>query len=262
VKSLVAIIAGAAFAPAGALAADEAAPVPVLHERTGDPGERLQRDGALGVTRRARVPGRGEGDVSLGLQSTRPGDLGAAPDGALEARVGIGWGLVAGAQVERTGGADTTWRPGASLLWQFVGRDGGPLSLAAGAVVRSEGFDEPEGEVEGLLAASLRAGRLELHLNAVGGGEPDGAEGDLEGAFAGGYRLTPDLLAGVEARGRAGYGDKVGGFGEQHDELGAAMAQLRVDRFLVTALAGVSSGVVSGATRTGAAALLRLGCGF
>lgn len=259
--SIVALFAAGAFAPSNGSRAAEIRGAPEVHADAPDPGHRQQQDGALGVTSRARAPKRLAGDVTVGLQTGARG-LSSAPNGDISGRLGLGWGLVAGVDVAKSPDGAQDYRPGASVLWQFAGRDGGPVSVAVGASFRAEGFIEPEGEAEGIFAATVRQGAAELSLNAVGGAEPDGREGDVEGALALGYWLLPALLVGAEGRERAGFGTKAGGFGDRRGDFAAAMAQARVRQFLLTGLVGARHDQEAGMGRTSFAALLRVGCGF
>jgi len=80
----------------------------------------------------------------------------------------------------------------------------GAVSLA----YKAEGFDEPEGEVELVLAAAHSVGRWRLIGNIGYGQDPEGFErdGELRGAFL--YRFGSVQYGGLDARGRFDLGSE------------------------------------------------------
>lgn len=80
----------------------------------------------------------------------------------------------------------------------------GAVSLA----YKAEGFDEPEGEVELVLAAARSVGRWRLIGNLGYGQDPEGRErdGELRGAFL--CRLGSIYYLGLDARGRFDLGSE------------------------------------------------------
>ncbi len=185
------------------------------------------------LARRAGVPGRWQGEVSLSTNSATPGGFGATPDAVVTGRLGLGYGLSAELAASRSAKGD--YRPGVGLKWQALSR--GPYKLAIMGLFRPEGFNEPEGEVELHVIGSAKFGRTEVNLNAVAGGDPDGKDRDLEGVLGAGYRLTKSLLVGAEGRSRFGLGTKQEAWGRQ-EHVGGAVVQWDISGFTISGLAG------------------------
>jgi hypothetical protein len=105
-------------------------------------------------------------------------------------------------------GAQGTWRPEAGLALSLGDprRDGlqGHLLVQ----YRSEGFTEPEGEIELTLRGGLRAQRVSLFAEVSYGQDPEARERDAEVALDATIAWGP-LSVGLGARGRDGLGEKV-----------------------------------------------------
>lgn len=185
------------------------------------------------LARRATVPGRMQGEVTLSTNSATAGNFGSKLDGVATGRIGLGYNLSAELSASRS--ASGNYRPGVGLKWQALDR--GKIKLAVMGLFRPEGFNEPEGEVELHVIGSARSGRAEVNVNAVVGGDPDGKERDVEGVLGGGYRVLSNLMVGAEARSRFALGTKQEAWGMQ-EHVGGAVAQLDLSGFNISALAG------------------------
>jgi len=189
----------------------------------------------MNLTRRADALKQWTGDVSAGAGVTSGAASTVTPQ--VTARLGLGYGLTA--ELSASGSATDLGkaRPGAGLKWTFLGASPtSPLSLAAMALYRPEGFVEPEGEVEFHLIGSYRAGRGEVNVNAVAGGDPDGKEQDVEGKVGAGYWVTSHLFVGGEAQSRASLGTKIEGRAQEH--IAGPTVQYRAGNFLLGGLIG------------------------
>lgn len=201
-----------------------------------DPSEaRWIEQSDMNLTRRAESLGRWQGDVSLQAGSGAPGTFQVAP--GVAARLGLGYGLTAELTTSGTTTHPDTYRPGIGLKWQFLGSPASKGSLAVLALFRPEGFNEPEGEVELHVLGGYRAGRTEVALDLAAGGDPDGAEQDVEAHVGAGYKLTSNLVVGAEGQSRAGLGSKIEGWGRQEHIAGPSV-QFRAGRFLLSGLVG------------------------
>lgn len=235
---VIALVAGTAMAAASAWAGSTEPGMPGVSKGAQAGSSRPgQRSADLALTRRAAAPGALDGDASFAGSTGAPGH--ATPDAGVRARLGLGHGFAAEIDATRAG-IDGSFRPGAGLQWQFLGRHGGPLTMAVLGLYKPEGFTEPAGEMEVQYLGNLRLHRTELAWNLVAGGDPDFQESDVEGHLAAGYRFGRHLLLGAEERSRIGFGAKHDGYGRQEHVLGP-MAQVGVGRFLVTGLVGAGA---------------------
>jgi hypothetical protein len=130
---------------------------------------------------------------------------------------------------------------------------------------KAEGFTEGEGELEGLVALGKQLGPVHGTLNLAYGQDPEAVERDGEVAL--GLHLEPvrGLFTGVVGRFRdalGSNGDK--GTGVLRDVLGAVSATYVIDRFAVTALAGVGGVKLLGSDsmKAGAQAAFTVGAVF
>src|SRR5262249_18752488 len=127
---------------------------------------------------------------------------------------------------------------------------------------KPEGFTEPEGEVEAVLAFGKKLGDIRATANLAYGQDPEAAERDGEIALAGLYPVRPDLLAGLTAR----YRDALGSTKEaiNRDLVGGATATFTVNRFAISALAGIAMIELQGGLprQTGAIGTLAVGAAF
>jgi hypothetical protein len=91
--------------------------------------------------------------------------------------------------------------PSARVRYQILSQPRAGMDLSAGVRFKTVGFNPDQGEVEFLLLAGRRFGKVELVLNGVFGVETGGEKGkDIEGRAFAGYRFTEDLKAGVDGR--------------------------------------------------------------
>jgi len=93
-------------------------------------------------------------------------------------------------------------RPSVGLRLRLIGESGARPGIALGAFYKTEGFTEPEGEMEGLLAFSAHLGRLGLLANLVYGQDADGRERDGEVGAAVTIGLGQRWLLGLDSRAR------------------------------------------------------------
>lgn len=215
----------------------------------------------MNLTRRATALDQWQGDVTASASSGAPGAFAVAP--GVTGRLGLGYGLMAELTASGTTLKPNSYRPGIGLKWQFVGNGGPGLQVAAMALFRPEGFNEPEGEVELHLLGGYRRGRGEINANAVVGGDPDGKDQDIEGHLGAAYRVTESLLVGAEGQSRAGLGTKVEGWGRQEHIVGPSV-QWRLGRLMLSGIGGAGANQLQrgAALSYGAFGLLRLGYRF
>ena len=151
---------------------------------------------------------------------------------------------------------------GAAVQWLREAKHG--VSSSAYFVYKAEGFSEPEGELEALVAFGKQLGPVHGTLNVAYGQDPEGNERDGEAAL--GLHIEPihGLFTGVIGR----YRDALGSDGDKstkivRDVLGGATATYVVGSFGVTATAGIA-GVETTTTsmQTGATAALSVGAVF
>jgi len=167
--------------------------------------------------------------------------------------------------VLRVDNVTDTARPGIGAAVQFLDEAKHGAAASAYFTYKAEGFTEPEGELEGMVAFGKQLGPVRGTLNLAYGQDPEGNERDGEVAL--GLHVEPirGLFAGVIGR----YRDALGSNGDKatgilRDVLGGASATYVIGRFGVTAMAGFSGveTVTSGSMETGAAAALAVGAVF
>jgi len=99
--------------------------------------------------------------------------------------------------------------PSARVRYQILAQERAGLDLSAGSRFKTVGFHPDQGEVEFLLLAGRRFGRVELVLNGVFGVETGGQSGkDVEGKAFAGYRFSEDLRGGIDGRLQAEVADQ------------------------------------------------------
>jgi hypothetical protein len=126
---------------------------------------------------------------------------------------------------------------------------------------KAEGFAEPEGEVEAVIAFGKRFGDLRTAIDFSYGQDPEGSERDGEVAVSGQYQLTGSLFTGVTAH----YRDALGATKEPivRDAVGGATATFTYNRFAFTALAGLGMVELQNEPRKiGAIGTLAIGTAF
>jgi hypothetical protein len=96
----------------------------------------------------------------------------------------------------------TGLRPSLGARIRLLRESGARPGVALGVFYKSEGFTEPEGEIEGVLAVSTHVGRLGLLANLVYGQDPEGRERDGEAGAAATIGLRDRWLLGFDTRAR------------------------------------------------------------
>ncbi len=142
------------------------------------------------------------------------------------------------------------------------------VNLAAAVQYKQVGFSPFEGdgeaEVEGMLLADRRLGRLALSANAVFGASLKGSERDAELKAAAGWYVAPNVIVGVD--GLARYDLTPSGeqpaVGRSFELVGGPMATLKLDRLTFGLLAGVSAPMHVAAPGVGAMGMLQVGYGW
>jgi hypothetical protein len=144
-----------------------------------------------------RVSGAGVAtEKSDSSSSSFTGSIGWTPVANLHADVGAYF--QAGAQ-----------GPAARARYQLLNQFSHGLDLATGVRFKTVGFHPDQGEVEFLLAAGRRFGRLEVVLNGVFGVETGGKNGkDLEAKAFAGWRFSDAVRAGIDSRLQAEVADE------------------------------------------------------
>jgi hypothetical protein len=128
---------------------------------------------------------------------------------------------------------------------------------------KAEGFSEPEGELEALASFGRTFGAVRAVANVAYGQDPEGNERDGELALGAQLHPIEPLFVGVVARYRDALGSR-GELGVIRDVFAGASATYVLDRFGVSALAGLSE-IETSATdsfEAGAAASLTVGAAF
>lgn len=107
-------------------------------------------------------------------------------------------------------------RPGGGLRLQALRQDRHGLDLTIAVLYRAEGFTEPEGEIEGVVALGRRIGHWGLFANLVYGQDPEGNERDGEVRLATLYELGNMQLGGdARVRFKLGEEDKASEVGKE-----------------------------------------------
>lgn len=154
-----------------------------------------------------------------------------------------------------------TAKPGIGAGVQFLDESRHGASATAYLQYKTEGFTEPEGELELLLAFGRRFGALRAAVDIAYGQDPEGNERDGELAIA----ANAEVVRGVFAGGVARYRDALGSTKEAiaRDFFGGAAATLAFNRFGITATAGLAMVELHDQPRqVGPAATLAIGAAF
>jgi hypothetical protein len=96
----------------------------------------------------------------------------------------------------------TGLRPSVGARIRLLAESGARPGVALGAFYKTEGFTEPEGELEGVLALSTHVRDLGLLANLVYGQDADGRERDAEAGAAATLSLRDRWLLGIDTRAR------------------------------------------------------------
>lgn len=154
-----------------------------------------------------------------------------------------------------------TFRPTIGLRVQALSQERFGIDLGFGAFYKPEGFTEAEGEVEVMVMAARRFGRIGTFANLVYGQDPEGHERDGELRVGALYAVMVPLQVGLDARLRFDLGseeknrEKEGG--AEYDVLFGPTASYALGPVAVIAHAGLSVYGTDPA-KIGAAALLGL----
>jgi len=152
-------------------------------------------------------------------------------------------------------------RPSVGARVQALSQRDHGIDMSLGAFYKPEGFTEPEGEVEAVLAFGRVFGRVGLIGDLVYGQDPEGRERDGELRFAGLYMPSMRLQLGLDSRVRVDLGteaDKLAADGGADYDLHAGpTVSYAFDEVTLGALAGVSV-LGTSSTRIGPLALLTL----
>ena len=156
-----------------------------------------------------------------------------------------------------TDGGDTL-RPTVGVIWQAARRQQIGVDLAVSVAYRPEGFTEPEGEVESVIAASRHFGALVGVANLAYGQDPEANEQDAEARIAVLGHLSRPLTVGVDSRVRLALKTKPGSpeDGQKYDLLAGPLLTYAFDSWAVTAETGVSVLALDSGTRTGVSGLV------
>lgn len=139
--------------------------------------------------------------------TTEAGYDGAAKQGAAsfaaEARIWRGFSLRASAEL---GGLNENGRPAIGGAYQFLDPRLDPIGLRVSVTYKPEGFTEGEGEIEDVAVFTRLIGEDSLRGFLAWGNDPEFAEedGEIGGSYLHAFRT--DLVAGVSARYRRGFG--------------------------------------------------------
>jgi hypothetical protein len=114
----------------------------------------------------------------------------------------------------------------------------GPVAMSAYVQYKAEGFTEPEGEIESVVAIGTQLGAVRASVDVAYGQDLDGNERDAELAIAGQTELVRGVFAGATAR----YRDALGTRKEPiaRDALGGGSLCLARGRFAVDVVAGIA----------------------
>lgn len=154
-------------------------------------------------------------------------------------------------------------RPGVGGAAHILDELESGVELTGYLLYKAEGFSEPEGEIELLASLGKTFGAVRGVANLAYGQDPDGNERDGEVALAASVHPIEPLFAGLVAR----YRDALGSHGELgvvRDLFAGASATIAIDRFGISALAGLSE-IETSATdsfEAGASASLTVGAAF
>jgi hypothetical protein len=156
-------------------------------------------------------------------------------------------------------------RPSIGARLQLLGQGRHGIDGAVGVFYRSEGFTEPEGEIETVISIGRRMGRTTMVGNLAYGQDPEGRERDGEVRAAVLRQLGTRVHAGLDGRWRLDLGSDVAKLKASaeptFDMMAGFVTSVAIGPVALTALAGVSVVRMAGAssTSTGAIALGGIG---
>jgi hypothetical protein len=101
--------------------------------------------------------------------------------------------------VVKTSSADEL-KPEIGLRAQFLNQEAHGVDASFGVFYKPEGFDEPNGEVEGVLAVSRRFGDVTGLVNLAAGKDTEKDDADAEVRVAVLYRLSRAAQVGLDSR--------------------------------------------------------------
>lgn len=156
-----------------------------------------------------------------------------------------------------------TARPGIGAAVQFLDEQKHGVASSAYLTFKTEGFTEPEGEIEALVSFGKQLGPVRGTLNIAYGQDPEARERDGEAALALHVEPVRGLFTGVVGR----YRDALGSGGDKgvlRDVLAGASATYAFGKIGVSVTGGVAAveTVDSGSMKAGPAGVLSLGAVF
>lgn len=154
-------------------------------------------------------------------------------------------------------------RPGVGASYQFLSEAKHGVSSTAYLAYKTEGFTEPEGEIEGLVAFGKTFGPFRGVVNAAYGQDADAKERDGELAVHLHTPIGTRVLVGATGRYRDALGSG-GDHGVLRDAFGGFTATVAVGPVGITTMAGVAGVQTTGMTSmtTGPSVTLAVGSGF
>ena len=179
----------------------------------------------------------------------------AQATGYVEAAIASHFSVFAGVTYgEETRGVS---RPAFGAAYQLLDPHVHAIGLRVSGAYKSEGFTEPEGELEGMLVASRLIGADVARTFAAYGSDADGHESDAEVGAGYLHRLADHWVVGGTMRYRYARAMKTPDM-PHWDMVGGAVGDLLVDRWRVELLVG--GGAVGFArTETGPLGLVSVG---
>jgi hypothetical protein len=105
---------------------------------------------------------------------------------------------------------DSEFGPSVRARYQFLSQAAQGVDMTVGLRYKSRGFDPRNGELEALVAAGHRFGRVDAIVDLVGGAELGGPGLDLELKALAAYRLTDQVRLGLDVRAQAEVRDEAG----------------------------------------------------
>jgi hypothetical protein len=147
-------------------------------------------------------------------------------------------------------------RPSGGLRAQALRQAAHGVDASVAVAYRPEGFTEPEGELEAVLAVARRFGRLGAFANVAYGQDPEGHERDAEARIATLWNATTSTSVGVDARVRTALGTSPAGTTEPRlDVAGGPLAVIAIGPVALLGQVGASALRLGGGTAVGVLAL-------
>ncbi len=205
----------------------------------------------------ARADNHGNGVVLAAMtydRATRASELDVVGDLALAGALHL---------VLRADNITSHGRPGIGASYQFLSEARHGVSSTAYLMYKTEGFTEPAGEIEGLVAFGKTLGPLRGVVDIAYGQDADARERDGELAVHVHTPIGERVLVGVTGR----YRDALGSGGDRgvlRDAFGGLAATVVVGPVGVTTMAGLAGVQTTGMTSmaTGPSVTLGVGTGF